>query len=665
MLWTMRKPPGGRWNGSVPPMPASHTWEGAARGSARPRRYGRAVDLTHDPEDDDAFAAISAELVSLFERTAGGKERGWVADQLLQFKHSYLDGELGRWTAADLSEVLFQLYPRKVVLEPGDDVQVLAGTAAFLLFLDAEGLLTGEDGEELAGLVEQAGEKFAAAMRDERKWGPGKRLFGGAAAAGVDLSDQEKLDSFIGSVNALPQATREALVGLTSAMPRRALPPVVLAPREELVAAAESAPLLGWLRGLVEHVGVGLALTDKGNLKVADGKALVVALGTDDPVDEVIGEQTFTTRSVEELPDVDLAFRLAVAAGFLAVEGRRLVPTDAARMPAADPLDAVFELWHALVEDVGPMQHRWAKDTYGFDWYAEFVDARLPEWHLQMYGQPAGLDLADAAAETWSYLLDDFDLDEEEPAKLELHRGLVARGIVDAFGRLEQLGVVRLDDVPGERRAEVAGTVSLTPLGTWVVQRIAARAMPAPVVGALADLEADELLRRAVDLAEDVARLEVRHWVDRRGEGGADALVTALPSASETARGVAFSVLLDLGPAAVQAVEPLRDHPELAPFRTILRVDALAATEGEMVAADPEQWVRLLGMVLELRGPHAVVVWAGTAAGETGLLPVLDAAWRVRLPQTGSVLDALASTATDKTVAKAARKAAYKLRSAH
>jgi hypothetical protein len=620
------------------------------------------VDLTHDPEDDDAFQAVSEQLVARFERTAGGQGRGWVADQLLQFKHGYLDGDLGRWTVPDLSEVLFQLYPRKVVLEPGDDAEVLAGTAAFLRFLDAEGLSSGEDGDELAGLVEQAGDKFAAAMRDERKWGPGKRLFGGAAAAGVDLTDRRQVDAYVRSVNALPHLAREALLG--PGMPRRALPPVVLAPREELVTAAGSAVLLGWVRGLVEHVGEGRALTDKGNLKVADGKALAAALGTGDRVDEVIGKQTFTTRSTEELSDVDLTFRLAVAAGFLAVDGRRLVPTDAALMPAEDPLDAVFELWRALVEDLGPMQHRWVKDTYGFGWYAEFVDARLPAWHLQMYGEPAGLDLADAAAETWSYLLDDFDLDEEEPAKLELHRGLVAHGIVEAFGRLEQLGVVRLEDVPEDRGAEVTGTVSLTPLGTWLVQRIAARAMPAPVIGALADLDADELLRRAVDLAEDVARLEVRHWVERRGDSGADALVAALPSASETARGVAFSVLLDLGPAAVRAVEPLRDHPELAPFRTVLRVDALAAAESEMVAADPEQWVRLLGTVLELRGPHAVGVWAGTAAGEAGLLPVLDAAWRVRLPQTGPVLDALASSTSDKAVAKAARKAAYKLRSA-
>ena len=642
---------------------AGNVQERSPRFLALRSRYGRPVDVTHDPEDEDAFEAISAELVARFERAAAGNRRGWVAEQLLQFKHGYLDGDLDHWTATDLSEVLFQLYPRKVVLEPGDEVEVLAGTAAFMRFLAAEGPMTSIEAEDLAVLAEQAGDTFAAAMRDERKWGPGKRLFGGAAAAGVDVSDQKQLDAYVNSVNALPYAAREALLGPHPAMPRRALPPVVLAPREELVAAAGSATCLRWVRDLVQYVGAGVALTGKGNLKVADGKALASALGTSDRVDEIIGDETFATRSTEELPDVDMTFRLAVAAGFLAVEGRRLVPTDAAMMPAEDPVEAVFELWHALVQDVGPLQHRWSKDTYGWGWYAEYVDARLLEWHLQMYGEPAGVDLAEAAAETWTYLLDDFDLDDEEPSKLEFHRGLLASGIVHAFRRLEQLGVVELEHVRDEPHAEVSGAVCLTPLGTSIVQRVAARAMSAPVVGALADLDADELLVRAVDLPENVSRLEVRHWVDRRGDAGAEELVMALPSASETARGLVFSVLLELGPSAVQAAEPLRDHPELAAFRTVLRVDALAATPAEMVAADPEQWVRLLSAVLELRGPQAVPVWAGRAAGDVGLLSILDRAWRVRLPQTGAVLDALASTSSDKTVAKAARKSAYKLRS--
>ncbi|MDP9407749.1 MAG: hypothetical protein M3P95_07770, partial [Actinomycetota bacterium] len=164
------------------------------------------MDLTHDPEDEDAFAAITERLVERFGQAPGGAGREWVAEQLLQFKHGYLDGDLGRWTAADLSEVLFELYPRKVVLEPGDTTELVAGTAAFLRFLDGEGLLTGEPGETLAQLVEQAGDRFDAAMRDERRWGPGKRLFSGAAAAGVDLSDQKQLDAYVRGVNALPYA---------------------------------------------------------------------------------------------------------------------------------------------------------------------------------------------------------------------------------------------------------------------------------------------------------------------------------------------------------------------------------------------------------------------------------------------------------------------------
>ncbi len=51
------------------------------------RRYGLPVDLTHDPEDEDALARLTAQFVERFEGTAGGKERGWVAEQLLQFKH--------------------------------------------------------------------------------------------------------------------------------------------------------------------------------------------------------------------------------------------------------------------------------------------------------------------------------------------------------------------------------------------------------------------------------------------------------------------------------------------------------------------------------------------------------------------------------------------------
>jgi hypothetical protein len=622
------------------------------------------VDLRFDPDDENAFAALSRRLLELFEATPEGADHGWVANQLLSFKQGYLGGDdLGRWTSDDLSEVLFELYPRKVVLEPGDNARVIGGIAAFLRFLETEGLWTGEESsEELASLVERGGARFDVAMADESRWGPGKRLFSGAAAQGVDISDQRQLDEYIRTFNSLPYAERDARLGPQLAPPR--LPPVVLAPPEELRRAAEASTVLRWVRGLIEFVGEGRKLTDKGNLKLADGKALVERLDVGDVFDPVIGDTTFSTRSTEELPDLHLTFELAKAAEFLADDGSRIVPTESAAMAFDQPMEAVHALWLSLLEDVQPAQHRWRWDHYGYGWYAEDIDDALIPWHLDMYVRQGGLDLAEEAARMWPDLVEDYALEGEPSAKLDFHRQLMARTVLTAFHRLEQLGTIRLEDVEVGSGQEMSGVAHLTPLGTWVVHHQLARFMPAPVVGALADLPADELLRQVVDRPEDAAGPEVRYWIDRHGADGLPALVSGLPGASEAARGVVLGVLLDLGEEAVAAVEPLRDDPELAPFRTVLRVDAGVAAESEMVAAGPEEWVRLLAAVTELRSPAAATAWAGPAAGEVGVVGMLDVAWRVRLPQTATVLAVLGSAAPDKAVAKAARRAAHKHRSA-
>ena len=68
--------------------------------------------------------------------------------------------------------------------------------------------------------------------------------------------------------------------------------------------------------------------------------------------------------------------------------------------------------------------------------------------------------------------------------------------------------------------------------------------------------------------------------------------------------------------------------------------------------------------MIELHGPDAAAVWAAPAAGDLGVLAMLDVAWRARLPQTSVVLGVLGSTASDKAVGKAARRAAHKRRSA-
>jgi hypothetical protein len=166
--------------------------------------------------------------------------------------------------------VLFELYPRKVVLEPGDYAEVIGGVAAFLRFLETEGLWAGdESSEELASLlVEQAGACFDVVMADESRWGPGKRLFSGAAAQGVDNGVQGQLDEYVRTLNSprTPSGTSDwAPARLAPAAGRRAGPPGGAAGGRGGVDAVAVGP------GPGRNVGEGRRLPDKGNLKLGSG----------------------------------------------------------------------------------------------------------------------------------------------------------------------------------------------------------------------------------------------------------------------------------------------------------------------------------------------------------------------------------------------------------
>jgi hypothetical protein len=195
---------------------------------------------------------------------------------------------------------------------------------------------------------------------------------------------------------------------------------------------------------------------------------------------------------------------------------------------------------------------------------------------------------------------------------------------------------------------------------------MASRISDAPIVGALRDLPAAELLGAACDLPDDIARGELDAWVEHSGERAAHELCDALPTVDETGRGLAFRALLRIGAPATEAVESLRAHVDLADFVTVFRVDTLAAAPHEMDrAGDPAGWVRLLHTVIELWGPDAAVsAWAVPASGEPGIETMLETAWRVPGEQTEVVLAAIGGRHPDKRSAKAARKALFKHRSA-
>ncbi|HYZ99451.1 MAG TPA: hypothetical protein VE575_11915 [Acidimicrobiales bacterium] len=171
------------------------------------------------------------------------------------------------------------------------------------------------------------------------------------------------------------------------------------------------------------------------------------------------------------------------------------------------------------------------------------------------------------------------------------------------------------------------------------------------------------LLRAAADLPDDAARAEIDRWVAGRG-GPAEALVEALPEVDDTARALGFRALLRIGAGAADAVGTLAGHDELDPWVAVWRVDAAVADAAEVdCAGDPERFVRLLGAVLGLWGPQAVTGWVAPVAGKARPAVMTGSAWRVRRPETETVLAAIGSLHPDETVSRAARKALFKHRS--
>ena len=632
---------------------------------------------SYGPDDEEAFYAARDELSSRFELSPHGHDLGWVAAQVMDFKWGYLDGDLSRWERVEVEEILLGLYPAKVMLDPDDLDQVVAGFAGFFRFLGDDGIVPAGQAARLAERVELLAPRFRVAAMDESNWSMGKRLWSQAQSEGVDPSDADGMQRFMEDFNQRSFAERNAVLGPLPGTDAsflgggviRPLPPIVLPPTGELESAARDTALLVRLRRLVDYVGAGRPLTDTGNLKLADGKALVGLLDSGDRFDTQIGDRVFKTRSSANLGGVDLAFRIAVESEMLTRKGKKLLPGPNADW-VDDPLAALYGAWLVVLKTIGPTQHWYRNHRYGWDWYAEELDALLPMILIDLY-RHGDTPIEEIVEDTWVHLHARFNLDDLPSDKSAFHRSLVEDSIRRAFDILSEFGTTRVEDVTeiptkygGTDRTD--GVVGLTPLGKWAVQRLVSKVTSAPIVGALRESTAADLLAAASDISEAEAIAEIDAWIEHRGDDAARQLVEALHTADETGRGLGFRALLRIGPGAVHAVSLLEDDDELGLYVTVWRIDTLSGSRDEMdCSGDAERFVRLLGVVIELWGPVAAVgAWAGPAAGADGLLSMVEQAWRVKLPETEQVLSAIGDGHPDKPTAKAARKALFKYRTA-
>jgi hypothetical protein len=423
------------------------------------------------------------------------------------------------------------------------------------------------------------------------------------------------------------------------------LPPVSLPTPDELDRVASDSVWWQRVRGLCDYVGPRLAVTNRGNLKLADGRVLVERLHTGDEMDPVIGERVFRTRSTADLPVLDLVYELALSAGFLELDVTRLRPRPAdLALLEEHPHEALQRMVLLLMTEIGVRQH-W---TGGYlPWLpALLFDEHVPVLLADLYGRPGVMSVADLVADQHSLLRDEVE-DRDLPVELvNLFLDTLEGDTRKGLALLAEFAVLEVG--PDDR-------LSLTPFGTWSVHQWLSQLMDAPALGTLRDLPAAAMLRRASDLPEEVAVAEVDAWLAAHSVGD---LAAAVPSADETGQRLAVGALARLGPSAVGVVEVLGDVPGYGELAEVWRAEVL----GEPVepTRDAERFVRLLAAVHLGWGPRVALTWAPRVAAEP--LPLVETAWRVRLPQTADVLTALVES-PDKALSKAARRSLFKLRS--
>ncbi len=394
-----------------------------------------------------------------------------------------------------------------------------------------------------------------------------------------------------------------------------------LPPREDLANLARVAPLLRAARDLDEWASQDDSLALASEIKPAKAVAAASAL--------------------------DLAPREVVAAW------RVLVATREATMPMPEPsglgavlgsgtAEAVLEVWDTALTVVLA---------------SEELDGIATA--LYTVGGPVGIDgLFDAYVAAAG---DGRDADQAGDASGgddgEQDHGAA---LSLALETLADLAVVEL----GTEESDGSLTVALSPLGTWGVhRRLRAQGWHVPVLGAAARYDALGLLAALANCDAEDGEAEITTWLAAREPAAAAAeLIAAAGDGSPGQRGAAFAVLDRIGLSALEVVREGLEHPLLRAHAAVWLIE-----HGEDVKLDPDDRTWLLvdlgAGLLEEANPQDVVaeLLPNLPAGDQ--VEIVADLWRVSHPGVTGLLTALSDHHPDPSVARAARKAAFKARS--
>lgn len=618
-----------------------------------------------EPEDENAYLTRRDELVEQFA--------GWLADHavdgnpsdaelLLDWRWGYGDGELDRWRISDVAEFLFEWCPGKLSAPADLCAGVPGGVAAFVEFLAHCGLRRGGDSPSaIRHYCEKGTAKFVREMGNPANYGMAKSLFG--SVGGLDTDADLSPDGISALMERLPD--RVALPGDLGDLddPGDAEPvrigPVRAPSHADRLASASAAPILVAMRTLADYCAApGRTLTAKGNLRLADARHLVDALGTgDDP--KLGGYRKLAT--AEDLPGLSWTIELALSAGVVRRHRGKLLAV--ARFAGLDDVEAHRTLALTALEGDIP------RHPVGFFSFleplADYIESAVLV-HLAALLPDDGR-ISDLASNVSDAAADEF------PGLLEF-LGPVSDRVDAALDRLVELGIIGLHDVESSPCPDCAcshrteGRVTLTASGIEVVLELARRhglevvEWPDPALAAAEDMVG---LFGRVDEAEWKRELDA--WFAARPDPVAATVELVAAVTAEKQPAIAVIAGLEAvgrlgGDGAVTAIRAeLGGRWDGLVLNWLFNHDAL-----DLDGIEPHRFlgglVDVLGAGLDVGGPAELAgVFDDTPADRRREL--FDSIWRLEHPRVVDVLDALGSAHPDKVTAKAARKALAKHRS--
>lgn len=209
--------------------------------------------------------------------------------------------------------------------------------------------------------------------------------------------------------------------------------------------------------------------------------------------------------------------------------------------------------------------------------------------------------------------------------------------------------------------------VSLTPLGHWAVwMKIEQICIAAQGPEGHIEKPAEAMLRSCAGLTPGPARAEYRAWLAARPSGSAVAELLEVARGDDALlRGLAFEALRVVGAAAEGAVREACDEPMLRPYALLWLAEQEGGDADEALGALSREeatwlWVDTAAAVAD-HGEGSLLVRHLESAVQGSVPALLAEVGGAGHPRTVQVLVALAAAHPDPAVAKAVRRAAFRV----